>query len=685
MAANIDIELANGQKAGETLKQLRFQAAALNKEVSILKPGSEGFVKASSSLNVVKDRMKGITDQVNSTNKASGQLKNSWDTLFPGMSGQMKSITGQFATAKQGVGGLISQFGMMKIALASVGIGAAVLALTTFSAWLKRTDEGAMFLEGKMNQLSGAVDVLTGRLIKLGSENFFKALIDGLEEAMVMGDAMAVWADRLDDLRRETELFTATSDKQVNQLLLQSKNVGLSLQERLDLLDRAGMIESEAHEKKREQHEQAIDMINVEMNMAEKNGQVSDDLKDKLNQALIERIRLDQESISVQEKIANRRAQLLDKEQAEKDRAAKQDEQRIQKEETAAQKKQAEEAAALQRKKAAQAEYRDWETTTGAAHIANIQNVATQSLNTALTGIKTKFQTQAQANIDEAKSDATLYQQKLDWLAKYETAEHAAKEQLLASGVNLTNAIGSAAVQRANIRIEQEQRTLDEIEKKFGKESMAFKQAQARMDQIRKEQGEKIKKQEKTMIEIQLLAEIATIWRHAADFGPLQALVAVLQTAAAGVRANSAIQKINSKQFGRGGSVLNGPSHAQGGIPVEAEGGEIILTKGVYRNRGLRAMASAINRAAGGVSIAEAGMAVPTNPFSSNDRPPVPSQASQAAAADPLAAIARLEASFNTYAAKVDKWASVLSVQNNLSDVRKGIATLNKLEGDASV
>lgn len=683
--ADIDITLANGQKAGETLKQLTFQAAALRKEISGLKPGTEEFTKASESLKQVKDRMSDINDQVNGTKKASNELKNSWDTLFPGASGQVKFLTGQFAAAKAGVGGLISQFGKLKIAVAAVPLAAAVLALASFSAWLKRTDEGATFLDGKMNQLSGTIDVITGRLIRLGNENFFKSLIDGLEEAFVMGDIMAKWADDLDDLRRETELVSAESGKHVEQLMLQSRNVELSIEDRLELLDKAGMIEADAHEKKREYHEQIIDMINVEMAQAEKNGQVGDDLKDKLNEALIERVRLDRESVAIQEKIANRRSQLLEKEQTEKDRALHQDEQRRQKEEAAQAKKEAEDAARLERKKAAEAEYRDWETTTSAQHLANMQNAATRTLDAAISGIQTKLAMQFEANLREQASDDALNQRKLEWLERIKQADQLAKEQMLGSGLELFNALSAAAIQESQIEIEQAQRRVDEIKKKHGEESVAFRDAQNQLDQIRKIQGERIKKREKSMVEIQLLAELATIWRHAADFGPLSAIVAGVQTIAATVRAQAAIQKINAKQFGGGGTVLRGPSHAHGGIPIEAEGEEIILTKGVYRNRGLRAMASAINAAAGGVRFAADGMAVPTNPFTAIDRPPVPSAASQALGGDPFAELTQLRNDFRVYANRVDKWASTLSVQNNLSEVRKGIATLNKLDADASV
>ncbi len=51
------------------------------------------------------------------------------------------------------------------------------------------------------------------------------------------------------------------------------------------------------------------------------------------------------------------------------------------------------------------------------------------------------------------------------------------------------------------------------------------------------------------------------------------------------------------------GKVFKGPAHENGGIPVEVEGDEIILTKGVYRNPLLRQIASVINEAGGGIPL----------------------------------------------------------------------------------
>jgi len=70
------------------------------------------------------------------------------------------------------------------------------------------------------------------------------------------------------------------------------------------------------------------------------------------------------------------------------------------------------------------------------------------------------------------------------------------------------------------------------------------------------------------------------------------------------------VANIKNQKFAEGG-ILQGPSHAQGGIPItvdgaggyEAEGNEIVLTKGVYQNPQLRQIASNLNEAGGGKNL----------------------------------------------------------------------------------
>jgi hypothetical protein len=103
------------------------------------------------------------------------------------------------------------------------------------------------------------------------------------------------------------------------------------------------------------------------------------------------------------------------------------------------------------------------------------------------------------------------------------------------------------------------------------------------------------------------------------------------QIVAATIAAQGAVQiaTIKSQKFAKGG-ILNGPSHAQGGIPMfskggafygEAEGGEAVLTKGVMANPALASMASAINVAGGGVPFfANGGVLDPIQSATPTDR-----------------------------------------------------------------
>jgi len=92
----------------------------------------------------------------------------------------------------------------------------------------------------------------------------------------------------------------------------------------------------------------------------------------------------------------------------------------------------------------------------------------------------------------------------------------------------------------------------------------------------------------------------------------LAALAAV--TGAVQIGVISSQQPPAAPQFARGG-ILQGASHADGGIQMygngqhygEAEGGEIVLTKGVNANPKLRAEASRLNVLGGGVPLAASG------------------------------------------------------------------------------
>ena len=115
------------------------------------------------------------------------------------------------------------------------------------------------------------------------------------------------------------------------------------------------------------------------------------------------------------------------------------------------------------------------------------------------------------------------------------------------------------------------------------------------------------------------MREISGIFSSTAGWGPAGWALAIGQGALAAARGAAAIKKINEASISDGqafadGGLVTGPSHREGGIKFlaggqlnEMEGGEIILTKGVYQDPVLRSFASMINQMGGGRSFAMGG------------------------------------------------------------------------------
>ncbi|MCD7972123.1 MAG: hypothetical protein LUG18_05565 [Candidatus Azobacteroides sp.] len=126
-------------------------------------------------------------------------------------------------------------------------------------------------------------------------------------------------------------------------------------------------------------------------------------------------------------------------------------------------------------------------------------------------------------------------------------------------------------------------------------------QMDAELDQKKKEieRQQAIRKRTLTIAEL-AMNTAATIMKNTAQLGFLPALPVNVMT---GVLAAAQLAAVLSQPLpkARKGMMLKGRSHEMGGIPIEAEGGEIILTKGVSQNPALKQLASAINVAGGGV------------------------------------------------------------------------------------
>lgn len=149
-------------------------------------------------------------------------------------------------------------------------------------------------------------------------------------------------------------------------------------------------------------------------------------------------------------------------------------------------------------------------------------------------------------------------------------------------------------------------------------------QATRKKEQIQKEAARKQQKIDTTQAVINT-AKAVTSALNSQPFLP----TALIMAGIAAAQGAAQIKMIRSQKFAKGG-ILNGPSHAQGGIPMfskggafygEAEGGEAVLTKGVMANPALASMASAINVAGGGVPFfANGGVLEPIQSATPTDR-----------------------------------------------------------------
>ena len=163
---------------------------------------------------------------------------------------------------------------------------------------------------------------------------------------------------------------------------------------------------------------------------------------------------------------------------------------------------------------------------------------------------------------------------------------------------------------------------LKAVDKQVEQGVITQEQAEAQKERISK----KAARQQQNVSIIQAIINTAQgITKAFATLGPFAPFFAATVAAQGAVQ----IATIKAQKFAKGG-ILNGPSHAQGGIPMfskggafygEAEGGEAVMTKGVMANPALASMASAINVAGGGVPFfANGGVLDPIQSATPTDR-----------------------------------------------------------------
>lgn len=359
LALNDGLKTLNGERANavkvsnlqsNSLDALRKQTADYKKELNGLNTSTEAGAKRFKELT---EKLKENNDKIKELDQAAGDFKTSIGDYSKGIlsaagnlgifgqaQGVLKDIQEKAAvvtTALSGANkgaatstGLFSKaVNILKIGLIALPITAIILAITSLVAWFKKTDEGATKLDGIFRAVTATIDVFLNRIINLkqtaldlftNPKKFFQGLISDVKEAVNTGQELANTFDDLDQKRRDSELLDKKQSNRLNQLILQSKNLALSIEERLKILEEVDKIELENYQNKLGYAEEYAAAIDKETALMQKAGTITDEQLDKQNEARIALLEVENESITVQEKIANRRSALMEKQEAEDER-----------------------------------------------------------------------------------------------------------------------------------------------------------------------------------------------------------------------------------------------------------------------------------------------------------------------------------------------------------------------------
>ncbi len=731
--AKIEIILSNGAKAGSTLQELTKEANKLNKEVSKLAPGSEEFVKKTAEFQSVSGRIKDVKGQITGTTQASDQLKKSFTQWLP-FGSQIQGVTGQLAGMRAGVGGLSTQFGVLRTAIISTGLGIFIVLLGGLVNWLSKVEAVTNILKGAFDGLMGAVNVLMKAIATMSFDN----LGDDMAKAAKEGYELVQVFDQLEDKQRALSLQTEKSGLIVDQLLLQSKNVQASFAERIDLLDQASKVETENHKARLKYAEEYAAAVDREVANAERQGVMNDELADKQIEAQKALISVNRESIVLQEKIANRRSALEEKQAAEEEKKAQAAAKRREEERKAFEAQMKAEASAAQTiedikvalmKEGVDKQIAQIELDTQRKQQA-LQGSDQQIIEAALLLEQDKIN-RIQAVRDKAKAEQDIKDEakrkedekkKLDALTLELATEQNLINESLLNGQITEQEFTELTAQQA---IDFQTRKLELLKAAHGEQSIEYQRAYAEYLKLQQGQADaavaiKKKEMEDQMAALQgalgtfgnFFGTLASFQKQGTDqwkaFAVAQAIMSTIQSSinayqstaaipivgpalapiAAGLALAAGYQNVRKIQNTKAepptkpkasrGFVLRGPSHAAGGIPIEAEGEEIILTKGVYRNPFLRRQASLINVAAGGVSFDNTSPIGSLSKFESGGVPSSPSTPGQALGID----YGKL-AVFMDQA--MEKKILTLKVQQVLTETRDGLKTIQEIEEKRNV
>lgn len=298
----------------------------------------------------------------------------------------------------------------------------------------------------------------------------------------------------------------------------------------------------------------------------------------------------------------------------------------------------------------------------------------------------------------------TIEQEKNAVLIEEAKAREAKKKEIQAAALDVAQQFVDLHVGVIQQQTDEEVSALDKRIDYLGRDEAArernadkIAELEQEKSRIQRESAQKLFKIQVAQIIANGIKEVASIWAGSATLGPIAGpIVGALQTGLAVGRSVLAVRKAQQQansyatggftsalSVGSGGKLIDQTGHAVAGVVHDNEwvGPKWMLDEPRYANVIGWLESERIHRGLGR-RYADGGM-VGNASSSTAAAPPTTGQAPDF---NQLAGeLGQLRADFNTYASRVDRWASQLRVVNDPRDIRDGLNVLNQVDADSDI
>lgn len=334
----IDLSVKAFNSETGSIKQLRAEVSILTDRYNSLsaeeRDNSAVGKDLQSTIKAKTDRLKELEGAIGDNRRNVGNYRD----VLRDLTGQIQ-INGQnmdtyiriYHQAKDAVGGAGIQVQSFNGVLKASAIGVVITLVAGLIATFLKFKPVADQVEQVFSGINAAVNAVIGSLINVGNglikiakgefsqgideiRHSFDGLGDSIKTAYNAGVEFAAIQQDIDDINRQNRITNSQLNKEIDQLILKSRNRTLSEKQRLLLLDEASKREKQALANSLNAANKELELAQKKYDEAVRTKQLNDQIEDARVDAIVKINELESQSINLQEKISNRRDALIQEE-----------------------------------------------------------------------------------------------------------------------------------------------------------------------------------------------------------------------------------------------------------------------------------------------------------------------------------------------------------------------------------